>query len=476
MNALGTTATLAVAASLALAAGTSPAVRPAAPGTPPAVTVQDSFPHARHARLFTECEACHGGIAQSDWTAHFPRPDVCQGCHNGETVRRVDWAPHPPRPTLVQFSHADHPEIGCQSCHAASDTSDFMDVGRAVPDRCVMCHGGDAPSHLAQAECTPCHATLPENRTLAAFDIARFPKPPSHDSTWVGTHRRFADGATCRVCHAQDFCATCHANAAAVAPIRDLAHDARVASVYHDRRPKYPEPAYHLTEDWSSNHGVVARNGVAECANCHTRESCYACHLEPSRVEVIAQLPRRVRGGAPGVNLAGRRPADHVPGFVSQHRTAAAGGDQRCSTCHTPRFCTACHDGPSAPSFHGQDFVQRHSQGAYNRDAECASCHQTQAFCVACHRQTGMSQPGLPRGADFHNRVNGGNWLFGHSVVARRSIETCATCHEQRFCLSCHSPAQGWGVSPHGPGFDASLWNKNPTMCRTCHPSGPPSP
>ena len=476
MIARGTTAAFAVATAVTLASGTaSAAAIDRAPGVPLVAAVQDSFPHARHARLFTECESCHQGIAQPERAARFPSPDACAGCHNGDMVRRVDWALRPPRPTPLGFSHGEHPEIPCATCHAASDSADYMQVGRAQPDRCLQCHGGDASTHLAQTSCEPCHVALPQVRTLAAADIARFPKPASHDSSWVGAHRQAATGETCQVCHARDFCASCHANANTVAPIHALATDERVASLVRGRRPRYPEPASHFAEGWSGNHGVVANTGTAACANCHTRESCYACHLEPARVEVVAQLPRRTRGGAPGVNLAGRRPPDHVPGFVSQHRTAAAGGDQRCSRCHTPRFCSTCHDGPSAPTFHGANFVQRHSQGAYNRDAECASCHQPQAFCVSCHRQTGMSQPSLPRDANFHNRANGGNWLFGHSVAARRSIETCATCHEQRFCLACHSPSQGWGVSPHGPGFDAHLGNKNPAMCRVCHIGGPPS-
>jgi len=439
-----------------------------------AVAVQDSFPHAQHARLFTECDNCHGGINETDRAARFPSPELCAGCHNGDMMPRVAWSVHPPRPTPLHFDHAAHPEIGCNTCHATSDTAGFMQVGRADPDRCLQCHGGDAPSHLAQTSCEPCHGALPDAPSLAAADIARFPKPPSHDSSWVRNHPSAAAGGTCQVCHARQFCASCHPNAGAVAPIRALPADDRVAALVRGRRPQYPEPETHLRENWTLTHGTTAREGIATCANCHTRESCYACHLEPSRVQVVRALPRHERDAGPGVNLAGRRPPDHVPGFVNQHRTAAAGGDQRCARCHTPRFCTTCHDGPSAPTFHANNFLERHSQAAFNQQNECASCHQTQAFCLACHRQTGRSQPNAPRDTEYHNRVNGGNWLFGHSAPARRSIETCATCHEQRFCLQCHSPSQGWGVSPHGPGFNPDLGEKNPAMCRVCHLAGPP--
>ena len=280
--------------------------------------------------------------------------------------------------------------------------------------------------------------------------------------------------AVCAVCHAQEFCASCHVNAASVPLIRSMPTDPRVAELARARRPVYPEPASHRDAAWSAAHGNLARAGIAACANCHARESCFTCHLEPSRVEVAAQLPRRARGGAQGVNLAGHRPPDHVAGFAAEHRTAAGAGDQRCSRCHAPRFCATCHDGAASPRFHGVNFVERHSQAVYTQEAECASCHQVQAFCVSCHRQTGRSQPGAPRSAPYHDRTATGTWLFGHGAVARRSIEACAACHAQQFCLQCHSASSGWRINPHGPGFNADLGSKNPAMCRTCHVGGPP--
>jgi predicted CXXCH cytochrome family protein len=440
-----------------------------------AAAVTDSFPHERHGRLFTACDNCHQGLSQNDWRAHFPPPELCSSCHDGTVQRRVDWTPRPMPPSLVSFRHPDHPEIPCESCHAASDSAAPMQVGRAVPARCLVCHASDAPSHLEQTSCTPCHVRLPDSRALATADLARLPKPPSHDSNWVLAHREQAPTSeACAVCHAREFCASCHPNAAAVAPIQALGRDERVAALARTRRPRYPMPVSHRTETFGTSHGLAARTSVVECANCHTRESCRTCHLEPSRVEPVAQLPSRVRGGAPGVNLAGRRPEDHVPGFAREHRTAAAGGDQRCSRCHAPSFCSNCHDGTASPDFHGPDFVQRHSQAAYNQEAECASCHQTQVFCRNCHLQTGRSQPSLGRDAAYHDRANGGNWLFGHPAAARRSIETCATCHQQAFCIQCHSATQGWKVSPHGDRFDRSLGQKNPAMCLYCHTLGIP--
>ncbi|OGU04123.1 MAG: hypothetical protein A2085_00995 [Gemmatimonadetes bacterium GWC2_71_10] len=431
----------------------------------------DSFPHARHQHLFTACDACHAGIDSSDVPARYPTPDFCLGCHDGSVARRVTWAPPPPRATNVRFTHPAHPPIPCESCHAASDTAAPMDVGRARPDRCVSCHAPEAESHLAQTSCGPCHGSIGAARDLAVADIARFPQPPSHDSSWVFRHRDQATSPTCATCHARQWCASCHVNAPRVAAIQALEPDDRVAALARSRHVVYPQPASHRTAGFLRTHGLTARAGAAACANCHTRESCLTCHRQEERLAGIAALPRQVRGGARGVDLEGMRPPDHAPDFQLSHRTAAAAGEAVCGRCHAPSYCATCHAGAAAPVFHGSNFVERHSETAYTGGNDCSACHQRETFCVSCHRTTGQARTGAPLG-QFHN--NQPYWIFGHGGVARRAVETCASCHQQRDCLQCHSASRGWKVNPHGRGFDAGAAGRNQAMCRLCHENGPP--
>ncbi|HXY67963.1 MAG TPA: hypothetical protein VEH62_00855 [Gemmatimonadales bacterium] len=442
----------------------------------------DTFPHARHARLFTTCAACHAGIATGDTAEVWPSPELCAGCHNGDLARTVSWTPPPPRATNLTFEHVPHVAMfeamdsggpNCQKCHAAADSQPFMDVGRANPERCVSCHGQGAPSHLAQQACEPCHTTLHDAAALDAEAIRGFPKPPSHDSTWVLGHRGAATGTTCAVCHAQQFCASCHVNARAVQAIRDLPADDRVAALVRGRTAGYPRPASHAASDWTRRHGVLARAGAGECANCHAQESCLGCHRIQERVPAIATLPRRAPGGAFGVDLAGLRPADHLPDQRLHHREMAAGGTASCATCHRPSYCTTCHAAAKAPGFHGPNFVQRHAMQAYAAEAECAACHQVQVFCHDCHQVLGRSNATAPASANYHDRQPG--WLFGHGGVARRAIETCASCHAQDFCLRCHSATTGQHINPHGAGFNPSVAGKNRAMCLICHTTGIPT-
>ncbi len=473
----------AFAAGAALAAALAAAPMPArAQDAAPASQPADTFPHTRHAQLFTTCDACHAGVPTGDTATFFPSPDLCGGCHNGDLARAVNWRPHPLRPTNVTFDHTPHVPMlvamdstapVCQRCHAHADSLPFMNVGRADPERCVTCHGNGATSHLTQTSCEPCHTTLHDAAALDTEAIRAFPMPPSHDSTWVLRHQTAATGPTCAVCHAQQFCASCHVNARRVEAIRNLPADDRVAALVRGRRVTYPRPPSH-TSDWDQRHGAIAAAGVQECANCHAQESCIGCHRAQERVAAIAALPRRTRGGAPGVELASLRPASHLPDMARNHRALAAGGTASCNTCHRPSYCASCHDAARAPSFHGADFVQRHAQQAYAAEAECASCHQTQVFCRSCHLTLGRANTNAPVGqGKYHDKQPG--WLFGHGGVARRSIETCASCHAQDFCLRCHSATSGWHVNPHGPNFDPRVQGKNPQMCLICHTTGVPS-
>lgn len=293
-----------------------------------------------------------------------------------------------------------------------------------------------------------------------------------HDSGFVLNHRTDAAGPTCAMCHAREFCSSCHVNAGAVEPIRTMRSDAQIAAQYAGRRWTYPRPQSHAAAGFSSEHGAPARERPAACATCHSRESCIGCHRSEERLLPVAVLPRASRGGARGVDLSGLRPRSHTAGFAREHRAEAAGGERACSSCHTQSYCASCHDGSATPGFHPTDYVQRHAEDAATRETDCASCHQTQAFCVSCHRATGQARTGAETGGSYHDAQP--MWVFGHGPAARRAIETCASCHRQGDCLKCHSASAGWRVRPHGRGFDDDARAANGAVCRRCHVAGIP--
>jgi hypothetical protein len=116
------------------------------------------------------------------------------------------------------------------------------------------------------------------------------------------------------------------------------------------------------------------------------------------------------------------------------------------------------------------NFGMRHAADAYRRETNCASCHNTEVFCRSCHAANGVGGRGNTVEA-FHTGQP--QWLLQHGGAARQSLTTCASCHRQRDCMQCHSTL-GWGVNPHGPGFDAArLWKQAKPMCLRCHLSDP---
>src|SRR5690606_219934 len=92
---------------------------------PPA---EQSFPHARHARLFPTCQGCHAGIERGDTDTYYPTPALCANCHDGVERRAVRWQGPSSAPTNLRFSHPVH----------------IRESGRAgEPVPCMSCHGVD---------------------------------------------------------------------------------------------------------------------------------------------------------------------------------------------------------------------------------------------------------------------------------------------------------------------------------------------
>lgn len=137
-----------------------------------------------------------------------------------------------------------------------------------------------------------------------------------------------------------------------------------------------------------------------------------------------------------------------------------------CLTCHRTAegnlgSCEGCHPddgnderGPNQTAWqvtHGDNWEQAHGLGDLNT---CASCHD-QGFCVSCH------QVRVPHPADWQN-------LHGNGLddTIRQS---CATCHEETWCADCHRgvemPHPSTFLPVHGPEAD----RLGAETCSRCH-------
>ena len=496
-----------------------------AAGEPP----QDRFQHAKHAKMFPLCSTCHAGVTNARQPT-WPEPSQCAACHDGTVQARVTWQPRTgPRTGNLRFTHERHAGAvmaknpadstvagNCAACHNERGAP-RMDVRNAVVAQCLDCHGlREAHFDLPSGTCATCHVPLAEAPGLTTEDIARFPRPRSHDTPGfaLGGHGKAATGAgnpgtpqavaaSCATCHAQNFCVACHVDAPEVPVIQALAVDARSPAFVANR----PAPPGHASPAFLRTHGRDAQRATATCAACHARESCTACHVgEPPRV--IAALPTPGPGRAAGVHVERTPPPSHTREFMTdRHGSEGSARPATCETCHVRATCLECHrpageqgsdarssahaagqpngetqrNGqaqPQAPGraasarrsgFHPQAFLTRHPSAAYAREASCSDCHNPAQFCQSCHQQSGLVANARLGTAGYHDAFRG--FSLGHGQAARQSLETCASCHAERDCTACHSSvAGGFRFNPHGPGFNASRTRaKNPSLCVACH-------
>jgi hypothetical protein len=454
------------------------------------------FPHEKHERLFPLCESCHAGIVTGDARTSMPPEASCRECHNGTDARAVTWQRPQKASGLLRYSHTEHARQvdstgrSCATCHNVANGT-RMQVSRAAPAQCLTCHTHRASEHLGDDNrCATCHVPLTQATGLSAEAVAGLPKPPSHQrSDFTSAHAPATpvSSVSCATCHARESCSRCHVNAASQPLIAALARDTRVARLMTGKPASYPVPADHQRDAFTREHGAQARETPARCATCHARPSCITCHINSSN-PTVASMPTAERGGAPGVSLklmpmrrramlmtsppeadtvsqAPRAVRVHDASFRSNHK-AEASSSMSCAGCHEQQFCSNCHTGEATRRFHAANFIQKHAADSWGRETQCSSCHNTELFCRSCHRESGLASRGRLDVA-FHNAQP--QWLLQHGRAARQGLQSCATCHAQRDCLTCHSTI-GWGVSPHGAGFKAGrMADRNATQCLLCH-------
>lgn len=503
-----TRSTLRAAVATVLAVGLVLAVPPNL-----AAQTRDGFIHAKHVKLFPVCAGCHAGVLSGDATSTFPTSASCATCHDGTIQPRTTWTPISGRGTgLLAYSHPAHqakaPDVTCASCHGVDGSTQWMNVAKAAPQNCLSCHTHTASTHFADGNaCATCHRPLAAATALTDADIIALPRPPSHsEPRFVSTHGLAASAlsATCATCHARQSCARCHVNASQSAVIQALAPDARVARTVAALAPSYPAPADHGSVDFPLTHGVAARSALATCATCHARPSCETCHQGGGARDALNKLPTARAASARGVRLRRApqvppssvtaatviltpRPHEspdttrhqvrmHPADFSQAHGRIASSGELQCAGCHAQKTCNDCHTGERVGRrYHPANFVASHAPEAYGRETSCSSCHNTAAFCRDCHSQIGLAaRSNTARSPLFHNARP--LWLIDHGRAARQDLTTCATCHQQTYCMQCHSQL-GSRINPHGPAFDAKrMSGKNSRICLACHFKNPLAP
>jgi hypothetical protein len=357
----------------------------------------------------------------------------------------------PPQKLTIRFNHKKHVkelQQSCKVCHAAAYASD------AASDRLLP-----KPSQT----CDSCHDV--DHSDLAHVKAGKDPN------------------GQCGFCHLGD-----HAGEGGkVAPV-----------VLPDPNLRFPHKK-HLARNIQCGqcHGQVAELELATreqlprmagCFTCHNmsgaaqgeaKGACTTCHIARADGKLMQSF-------ATGTLLPPRwlRNSGHTADWIERHKTIAADDSAFCSSCHTAKECTDCHDGNVRPrNVHPNDWISMHPEAARQDNPRCVSCHAEQTFCADCHRRLGIARDvasgNRPAGRRFHPPP--AVWTLAprgpehHSWEASRNLNACVSCHTERDCATCHATrglSGGQGIDPHPSGFQSRCgiaYQRNPRPCLVCH-------
>jgi len=305
-------------------------------------------------------------------------------------------------------------------------------------------------------------------------------------------------GVACTSCH-ENVAASTHESAMHMPTTQKCVschqkpHDKRECSMCHGESSTRQE-AELIHGALKFDHGKHQRAAGGDCAKCHQGASsttamrlepkmatCFGCHEHQNEWDV-----RKCDGCHVNVSAENVMPESHVVhdgDFIREHGVRAASERDLCATCHDDRSCSKCHgvtvptlpwklgvgDAPRTTGVHLSGFRARHSLEARAQPGLCNTCHQEE-FCVDCHTRLRVS--GSASGA---KNPHPPGWVTatggGHGVEARTDPMSCAGCHGgagEQLCVGCHKVG-GPGGNPHGPGFASHKDKTRELPCKLCH-------
>lgn len=342
---------------------------------------------------------------------------------------------------IIKFSHELHAEVtDCASCHVKIEESATLE-GDLLPDKetCAECHDVD-------------------------------------------------DDENCQMCHYED--------------------------VYEPLVKAEPElifsHKYHL-ENYPSNDCQECHEGITEVDYAfeapHVNpdmETCYQCHNDRG--------PASNNCESCHISTVNLIPENHLQSaFLDKHKFMLKSEDN-CEMCHNEQFCESCHvatvaldvtntasdfytpfsphkyvDNEKAQQItrvHDLNFRFTHGMEARGKTSDCATCHQTETFCGECHNPENGGDYAMggmiPTSHMSNNFIILGGGGGAHADLARRDIESCASCHDTQGadpnCIMCHVDAdgiRGSNFKTHAPDFMRNVrgdWHDDMgSVCFNCH-------
>ncbi|MEJ2697723.1 MAG: hypothetical protein P8013_13885 [Candidatus Sulfobium sp.] len=114
--------------------------------------------------------------------------------------------------------------------------------------------------------------------------------------------------------------------------------------------------------------------------------------------------------------------------------------------------CNACHKSNGVAFTHDESWLREHRLYAERKPRNCQDCHQ-QSFCLDCHTGGEIDQNLAFNksnfGADYTPKSHRTDFREIHPIKAREDPKACYRCHNaQRFCAECHNKFKPDEIAP----------------------------
>jgi hypothetical protein len=145
--------------------------------------------------------------------------------------------------------------------------------------------------------------------------------------------------------------------------------------------------------------------------------------------------------------------------------------------------CNSCHKSEGVALNHDADWLRGHRLVAQKGGANCNQCHE-QSFCLDCHSGGGIDVKLSTQNykKDYIPKSHRSDFLEIHPIKALDNPQTCTRCHDQKYCIQCHSKFKPNNLQfqSHRTQFSninltnvgPNHANFTPAQCQTCHPNG----
>jgi hypothetical protein len=116
--------------------------------------------------------------------------------------------------------------------------------------------------------------------------------------------------------------------------------------------------------------------------------------------------------------------------------------------------CADCHKAEGIAPNHDADWLRGHRVLASKAVKNCDQCHD-QAYCLDCHSGGGTGDDLAVEnfGRDYKPKSHRSDWIDIHPIKAADNPQSCTRCHDVKYCEACHSkfPGGDLRIKSHRP-------------------------